>query len=239
MARRQAEPAPISLEDLTREEREVAIVHLVAEKEQVYTDHPWPWMEEIVQTQDEATQQKLRWPADKPRLKDMIYAIHEENLIAIPKSRRLFVTWAVAAYCTWRVRYHPFNLVLYQSKTEGDAAFVIDKRCKFIEDNLVIPCFRRDYDSWKTKEGDIGKIKYRMTGSELIAVPQGGDVVRSYTFSILVGDEIEFQPESEEAYTAAIPIVEKGAKFILMSSSNGPGGVLAGICREVGFSRWT
>ncbi|KKK62562.1 hypothetical protein LCGC14_3003110, partial [marine sediment metagenome] len=64
------------------------------------------------------------------------------------------------------------------------------------------------------------------------------DVIRTYTFSKLVMDESEFQTEGNAAFIAALPIAEKGAKLVVLSSSNGPGGVLAGLCADVGFTRF-
>ena len=54
-------------------------------------------------------------------------------------------------------------------------------------------------------------------------------------------DECEHQDEAHAALTAAIPLIEgtKDAKLILIGTSNGPQGVLAGICREVGFVKWS
>ena len=113
----------------------------------------------------------------------------------------------------------------------------MDKRCTFIEDHLEAP-YRRAYQSLKTTKGAIGRITYESTGSYLWAIPQGDSVIRAYTFSVLISDEMDFQPEGHQALVAALPIAEKGAKLVLLSSSNGPSGVLAGICRDVGFLRF-
>lgn len=203
-----------------------------------YATDPWAWLTEQVITVDEATQRALPWPADKPYLQEVLHALQTERLLVLPKSRRMLVTWLLGAWGAWHARHRPHHAVFYQSENEEKAAFIVDKRCAFIEDHLRDPCFRLPYKSIKTAEGLIGKLTYRDTGSYLWAIPQGDSAVRTFTFSILVMDEADFQPEGRAALQAALPIAEKGAQLILTSSSNGPVGVVAGLCREVGFSRF-
>ena len=75
-----------------------------------YARDPWAWLCDLVVTIDEATQQRLRWPAEKEYLRDLIEVLNSpERKIAIAKSRRMMVTWAAAAWCTHRARYFPNN----------------------------------------------------------------------------------------------------------------------------------
>lgn len=190
---------------------------------------------EQVWTIDEDTQQVLRWPSEKTYLRELVQIIQEHQHIAVPKSRRMLVSWLLSAWATWRARYLPHNWILIQSENEDKAAYLTDRRCAFIEDHLEDAMLRRKYDAWRTKKGAIGKITYRETGSTILAVPQGGSVVRAHTFSALIMDEADFQDEGGSALTAALSIAEKVAKIILMTSSNGPTGVVAELCREVGM----
>lgn len=205
-----------------------------------YAAEPWRWICEQARTADEATQEIREWPSDKAYLKDLTEILSsDEKLIAIPKSRRMLVSWLCAAWVTHRARYFPHNAIFWQSQNETKAAYVLDKRCKFIEDNLVDVELRREYTSTIVHGGLIGRLTYTRTGSHLWAVPQGGDVFRSFTPSVLVMDEADFQDDGHEALTAAIPLAEKNAKLILVTTSNGPRGVVAGICKEAGFVRYT
>jgi phage FluMu gp28-like protein len=189
-------------------------------------------------TQDEASQAKKRYPA-KTYLQEVAHFLDSEPMLAFPKSRRMLMTWITAAYCLWRARYWPNNAIFWQSETEDKSAFVVQERCQFIEDNLVNVSLRRAYRATRTTKGVVGRLQYLSTKSYIWGIPEGGNVLRTYTPTILVMDECEFQPESHEALTAAMPFVEKGAKLILLSSSNGPNGILAGICREIGFARFS
>jgi hypothetical protein len=203
-----------------------------------YAKDLWAWCCDQVMTIDEASQMTRLWP-ERQYLKELLAAFQECRLLAIPKSRRMFVSWGLAAACAWSARYHAAHAIMWQSETENKAAFVVDKRCKWIEEHLREPMLRRAFAEIKTSEGQVGRMTYDRTGSWILAVAQGPNVFRSYTPSIVVMDECEFQPQAELAVAAALPFAEKGAKLVLVSSSNGPIGPIASICREIGFVRFS
>ena len=234
---------------LSEQEQGELLVGLLADADSRYRDDPWAWLCEQVWTVDEASGARARWPAEKGYLQELIDAMTREPMLAIPKSRRMMVTWAAAGWVTHRIRYYPHNAIFWQSQTEEKAAFVIDQRCTFIEDNLDVPALRRrrvdgkepegeEYRVVRTSRGLIGKLSYGRTKSYAWAVAEGADVFRSYTPTKLVMDESEFQDRARESLVAAIPLVEKGAGIMLISSSNGPRGVIAEECRELGFVRF-
>lgn len=205
-----------------------------------YKQDGWLWACEQVQTVDEATQRRVRWPQDKPYLKEVWDLLDSESKLAFPKSRRMMVSWLVAVWSVWRCRYWPYNAIYIQSDKEEKSAYLVDRRCYFVEHNLVEPWNAKSFSSIKTKDGQVGRMRYVDTESVILAIAQGASKVRSYTCSALIMDECEFQDEAHEALTAALAMVEenKNVKLILISTSNGPQGVLAGICEEVGFVRW-
>jgi len=210
---------------------------LLLELDTEYKRNPWSWFMNEVNTQDEATQSMLPWP-DKAYLRDLIWVLDNEKGIVIPKSRRMMVSWVCAAWAVYRARYQPHHAIFYQSETEEKSAFITDQRCIFIENNLREPMLKRKYKAIKTHQGLVGRITYTDNGSYIWAIPQGDDAIRSFTFSILIMDESEFQPEADRALISALPIWEKGAQLIILSTSNGPQGILAGICRDVGFTKF-
>jgi len=224
---------------MSETEQAGAYTSLLSALDEDYKANLWLWLTEQVWTQDEASQQVRRWP-DKVYLQELCGFIDEEPMLAFPKSRRVMATWLVAGWCTHRVRYQPHNAIYIQSEAEGKAAYVVDQRCAFIEDHLNEPKLRRPYQALRTHEGLIGKMTYTPgTDSYILAIAEGGEKMRTFTPSVLVLDESEFQPRGHQALVAALSLVEKKAKIILLSSSNGPIGVMAGICREAGFRRWT
>ena len=213
---------------------------LLLDLDEAYKNDPWLWLTSEVFTRDEATQQKRRWP-DKPHLKELIHVMRQENLVAVPKSRRMMVSWTFAAMAVWEARYWPHHAIFIQSENEDKAAFITDKRCAFIENNLDEPLLRRRYKSIKTAKGAIGRITYPDTESYIWAIPQGASVIRTYTFSRLYMDESDFQSEGHEALTAALSIAETGkeSRIVLVTTSDGPQGVVADICRGAGFTKWS
>lgn len=210
---------------------------ILAELDQQYERDPWLWFINEVYTRDEATQQMRSWP-DKDYLHDLVWVFNHEPGIVIPKSRRMMASWACSAWSVYCARYRPNHAIFYQSETEEKSAYILDQRCLTIEENLREPLLRRRYKSIKTHQGLVGRITYLDTGSYIWAIPQGDDAIRSFTFSILVMDESEFQPEAAKALISALPIWEKGAQLIILSTSNGPQGILANICRDVGFTKF-
>jgi len=211
---------------------------LLASLEDEYKRDPWSWFLGEVQTQDEATQAMLGWP-DKDYIYDLVWCLNHEPAVFIPKSRRMIVSWTCSAWVTYKARFFPYHAAFVQSETETKAAFLVDKRCKFIEDNLREPLLRRPYAAIKTCEGLVGRMTYNDTKSYIWAIPQGDDVIRSFTFSILFMDESEFQPEGQRALIGALPTLEKGAQLIVASTSNGPRGILADVCQSVGFTKFS
>lgn len=214
------------------------ITALFSEIENHYRDNPLDWFANEVFTADEATQKKMPW-MDKAYVRDLIRVFQNERMVAIPKSRRQFASWTCAGWAVYNARFFPSNAIFIQSETEDKAAYITDKRCMFIEDNLATPELKLKYHPIRTNKGLVGRITYDKTGSYIWAIPQGASVIRTYTFSILIMDESEFQAEGPDALAASMPTVEKNAQIIILSSSNGPTGILADICRGAGFYKWS
>lgn len=225
---------PSLLHRLTDENALLIAKDLIQELDAAYAADPWKWASEVVVTQDEASGESARFPSNREYLHDLFDIFENESLIAIPKSRRVFVTWAVAVYLTHRARYKKNQALFIQSETEDKAAFVVDKRCTFIEENLPI-ALKRPFRAVRTIKGAVGQMTYEDTKSYIKGIAQGRDALRAFTPSILFLDEIEFQGEGRQSLIAALPFAEKGAKIILVSTSNGAAGPLADIARTVGF----
>ena len=205
----------------------------------LYRHSPARWMKDQVRTVDEATGGIRPW-MDEVIVDEVVHALRTEKLLLFPKSRRRFITWTVSGFWVWDARFNKHHLNLIQSLNEEKAAFVVDARCKFIEDNLATPMLRRPYDSWKGSEGLVKRMKYKHTESTIRGVKEGGDAVRTYTITRIFLDESEFQPHAHEAMAAAKPLMEpdKDVQIVLASSSNGPSGPIASLCREVGFTKF-
>jgi hypothetical protein len=223
-------------------EREEATI-LLSKKDKLdvlYAENPWKFFCQQVKTIDES--QKISgknkdrvylWPKHYQYLKETLNVLQNEPLVGIPKSRRMMISWLLSAYFVWDARYHPNSAIFYMSETEQKSAFAVDKRCRFIEENLRKPEFRLPIKTMKTKTGLVGHITYP-NGSYIWALASGGDVLRQYTATKIFLDESEFQDEAPAVVRAALPMVENGAQLILASSSDGPIGVLADLADKCG-----
>ncbi len=180
----------------------------------------WLWNDQhYVWTRDEYDPVSPVKPfPDEPGLRDLLDEIHngQQQVTCIGKSRQLTVTWLVVAYFVWWARFIANQLLFIQSKKEEDAAnLVFNKeagmgRASFIEENLP---------KWMKQDvsPSYGILLYP-NGSKLWGIPQGGDIIRSYTGSGLFSDEAAFQPFCREAYRAAKACCRK---MVMVSSAEG------------------
>jgi len=151
--------------------------------------------------------------------------IWDIGLLPVEKSRQVMATWLVCAYLLWRAKFRQYQLILVQSKREDDAAnLVFNKdegvaRMSFMESQL--PSWLRSIEF--PKDVTFGHIHVRSgfgKGSHVWAVPEGADIIRSNTPSVVFSDESAFQPEFDASYTAARPCLEGGGQYIALSSAN-------------------
>lgn len=228
---------PDALASLSEQQQLSAAQQIIALRDAEYAKSAWVWASEQVMTKDEASAEVRPWPADKVYLHDLFDAMEASPKLAVAKSRRMFVSWAVATFLTHRIRYRKHYAGFVQSATEDKSAFIVDQRMKFIEDNLP-QIYRREYTANKTVQGKVGTITYTRTGSYGKAIAQGGDAFRAYTPTFVFMDEIEFMERGHESFVSVLPFSEKNCQIILASSSNGPHGVLADMARSAGFVRF-
>ena len=218
---------------LTEREETGALLSKRDQLDAQYAENPWKFFCQQVVTKDESKpvgaggiDRLYRWPKHHAYLKEALTVLQNEPLVAIPKSRRMMVSWLLSTYFVWCARYQPNSAIFYISETEAKAAFAVDQRCKFIEENLRKPEFRLPIKTIKTKTGLVGKITYP-NESYIWALASAGDVLRQFTATKIFVDESEFQDEAPAVVRAALPMVENGAQLVLASSSDGPIGVLA------------
>ena len=147
--------------------------------------------------------------------------LYNSGILPVEKSRQMMVTWLVCAYLLWRAKYLRHQLILVQSKREEDAAnLVFNKepytaRISFMEYHLPKHLQTMTFP----KAGSYANL-FIPNGSHIWGIPEGADIIRSNTASVLFNDESAFQPEFGQAYTAAIPAIKGGGQCIMVSSAN-------------------
>ncbi len=129
-------------------------------------------------------------------------------------------TWVVCAYLLWRSKFGAHQLILVQSKREDDAANLVFNnephvaRMSFMETRLPLHLRSLSFP----KNATYSHL-YFPNGSHVWGIPEGGDIVRSNTPSIIFSDEAAFQPAFGSSYTASMPCVTNGGQYIAVSSA--------------------
>ena len=151
---------------------------------------------------------------------DHLQQLHASGIVMIEKSRQIMGTWIVAAYLLWRGKFRAHQLILVQSKREEDAANIVfnkeatSARISFMEYNLP-----KHLQTVAFPKGcSYGHLHFP-NGSHLWAIPEGGDIIRSNTSSVVAADEAAFQPEFGNSFTAALPAIKGGGQYIGLSSA--------------------
>lgn len=136
----------------------------------------------------------------------------------IPKSRQLLMTWSWAAYGLARMLTWKHKLIIYQTKREEDSVGFMG-RVHFMYRHLPEE-IRAERPAYLDNT-----LKLELPGSDVKfwAIPQGADIIRSNTVSLLFLDELNFQPNARASLRAAVPSLGKHGQLIAGSSANAAG----------------
>jgi len=183
---------------------------------------------QYIRTRDEADPQcpVKPFPTHLIYIRELWRALDEHQRIVVAKSRQMMVSWVVVAYCVWWARFRPNQVILWQTKAWEDAVRMVampeggfEGRAQFIESHLP---------AWLQMPVKIseGRIQYP-NGSMIQALAGGADKVRGLVPSVFVGDEFAHQLEQDGVYAAVAPLMQKGAKIVLVSTPNGADNMFA------------
>lgn len=171
----------------------------------------------FVWTQDEHDQAKpyKRLP-DKKYLRLLGYTWVHEPLLAIPKSRQMMVTWNYCAIAVHETLMRPAKKTAWISKKFDDANATIEQRIKGVADKLP-------HDRFPVPKYKFIKGIFECTESNSVIQAMGEEAkgLRQYTFSWVFDDEAAFQEQASDIVQAALPTVNGGGRFTLVSSANG------------------
>jgi hypothetical protein len=143
-------------------------------------------------------------------------AWEQERLLVVPKSRQMRLTHVCVAWHGWLAQMYPGQRIAIQSKNFEDADALLER----LHQSWIAQRERAPHIPWPSYKRNVGRI-ILPHGSIIMAIAQGADKLRSYTFSAIMSDEMAFQDEAEAAYTAALPTIEGGnTKYTAISSAN-------------------
>jgi hypothetical protein len=179
---------------------------------------PWAFIRDCVWTRDEVTGRVRRYPGHA-YAELLVRRWQEHPLLAVPKSRRMVVTWLFVAVNYWLARFSPNAKVAFMArklgKTETEGSAELVRRAKFIHDHLPAtfpPC---------ETEYSIGFLRFP-NGSEIVALGEGEEQARQHTFTSVLADEVAFWDHAFETWVALRPTIEGGGRLTAVSSA-GPG----------------
>lgn len=144
--------------------------------------------------------------------------LRPERVFAVPKSRRMRVTWTLLACHLWLAWYRPGSMVAIQSqklgKKETEGAAELVRRLNFMASRVPLNCRPCPFTY------TFGLISFPDINSECVAMAQGPDQLRQHTCTAIFADECAFWEEASESYAASLPTTEGGGCLTMVSSAN-------------------
>jgi hypothetical protein len=135
--------------------------------------------------------------------------------LAVPKSRRMKMSWINICLYTWDAAFHQGRHDAFVSKKEDDSNELV-KKAHFVLENLDPKVIPRDLIP--RYEFTFNKLVFPEINSVIQGFPSGADQLRQFTFSGILADEMAFWDNAEKMYSAALPTLEGGGRFTALSS---------------------
>lgn len=187
-----------------------------------FRDDPWLFLKHCVYTHDEVDTENPIKPYPS-HLKYLFFVVQMFQLfkkLALPKSRRLTISWTVIALIVWDVIFHKGRSWAMTSKKEGDAGELVS-RAEFIINHIPEDMIPKELIP-KMKNGKMTEkpptIEFDEINSRIEGFPSGADQLRQRGFSGIFEDETAYQKNAEKTYAAAEPTIRGGGRFIKVSS---------------------
>ncbi|MDR3564778.1 MAG: hypothetical protein P4N59_25565 [Negativicutes bacterium] len=202
--------------------RPLSDLELLALEVDSYAGDPSLFIDQCIVTRDEADAGRIK---PMPR-KDYLYLIDrrfsECPVLAIPKSRRMLVTWRLLALHLWHGLFQPNQTIFIQSKKAEDSAYLLgDDRLLFLYRHLPQ---RQGWPKITRKIKDAAGKGYSAVqldnGTAYYAVAEGADQLRQYTASRVYCTEMAFWDRAEATWTSLRPTIQGGGRIVIDSSAN-------------------
>jgi hypothetical protein len=181
---------------------------------------PLTWMQRYSKTKDShwrehGADSPYRHFPDKPYFRLLMEAFQTDPVMFVEKSRDMMLSWLFVGLFTHAAMTTEGIEVLFQSQKQ-------EKACELVEYAKILyeqsdEAIRKAYPL--AKKNQAADVLEFARGSRIIAIPGGGDQIRSYHPWGLLMDEAAFMPEAGESYDNAVPVCKK----IVVLSSAGPG----------------
>ena len=182
-----------------------------------WSRNPWAFIRDACRTLDEADNGAVKGFPNLPYLQHVCKVWSEHKMLAIPKSRRMMLTWVMLALHLHLALFVPRSAIFIQSKKADDSDYLIGpNRMLFLYNSL--PKWLHQYGLPKARHKE-----YQVTfsnGSIIKGIAQGADQLRQYTATAVLCDEIAFWEQAASTWRALRPIVQGGGRVTLLSSAS-------------------
>lgn len=154
-------------------------------------------------------------PVDRDYLKTLVKVWESVPLLAVVKSRRMWITWLFIALYLHDALIHTHRRIFFVSKKEEDADALV-KRAYFIYKHIPRTLWADDFlPVARYKENHL---LFDEIDSSINAVASGPDQLRQYTASGVLMDEFAFWEKDRDTYTASKPTIQGGGRVTIVST---------------------
>ena len=202
----------------------------------VWLNDPWNFLYSCVFTKDQvsSTEPVKPAPTDRDYIKSTTRIWQQENLLAIIKSRRLWMSWLFISLYLHDTITGEERENFFVSKKEPDSDELV-RRARFICENIPEEVWPRDlFPKWKYKENNL---TFDEIGGRIRAIASGADQMRQFTASGILMDEVSFWPNGRETLSAAKPTIEGGGRITLLSTASEQFGTVEPFYKKLIFDR--
>lgn len=194
--------------------KEASLVKDIAGNMTRWHADPWAMIKDgVIWTLDQVDLQQpiKRFPAN-PWLQPIVREWQANNLLAIPKSRRMMISWLMIYLHLWMTMWHPGVAAFMVSESERKSIELIERAdfiFRHIPDNVMLkPKMSRKQN----------RIDFPGIDSYIMGVPEGENQLRQYTATALMFDEWAFWERPMESLSAAKPCIQGGGKLTIVST---------------------
>lgn len=181
-----------------------------------YHNSAWDFLMECTRTLDQVDQETpIKTLPDREYARYYCELWQRASLLAIPKSRRMTMSWFTIGLYLWDTMFHEGKFNAFVSKKEDDAHELVS-RAKFIYEHIPEDKIPKALLPAMTSKFCL--LEFPDMQSKIQGFPQGADQLRQFTFSGIFGDECAFWEHAKAFYSASFPTIEGGGRMTLVSS---------------------
>jgi len=180
----------------------------------------WSFCRLLVKTQDEHNKKApFQRVPDMPYLQRLAEVWAEvdtrdgDRVLFIKKSRQMMVSWFAISMVLWSCLFEEGRTIGWQSKKAEDANWMLER---------IYGVWERLPDEVRARhpcERKEGQLTFPDRKNIVMAIPEGPEKPRQFTWSLFISDEAAFQAMSKETYVAVQPAIAGGGMYVMISSA--------------------